>query len=93
MDQGFYNRHDWWTLTAALAVWLAHFTLLWIASSIFPAQTVARWLAMALTLAASGALGWLWLRAGRPPVFRVPGLGLAIATVGTVFNAMPPLIG
>ena len=32
MEKGFTNRRDWTTLTLAMTVWLAHFTLLWIAS-------------------------------------------------------------
>lgn len=93
MDQRFTNRHDWWTLAAAFVVWSAHFTALWGASSIFPAQTAARSIALVVTLAAIGALGWLWFRARKPPVQSVPGLGLAIATTATFFSAVPPLIG
>lgn len=92
MDQGFSNRHDWWTLTAAMAVWAAHFTFLWAASIIFPGQPAARWLALAFTIPAFAALIWLYLRAGRPSIFSTAGLGLAIATAGTLFDAVPPLI-
>lgn len=93
MVQDFRNRQDLWTPVAALAVWAAHFTLLWAASIIFPDQPAARWLALALTVAAAGALAWLYMRAGRPSLFSVPGLGLAIAAGGTLLDAVPPLIG
>ena len=93
MDQGFRNRHDWWTLAAAMAVWAAHFTLLWGASIIFPGHPAARWLALAFTIVAFGSLAWLYLRANRPPMSSVPGLGLALAAAGTLFDSVPPLIG
>jgi hypothetical protein len=93
MEKGFANRHDWWTLTVAMAVWTAHFTMLWIASVVFPDHPLARWLALAFTLAAGAALAWLWLRAGRPKLASTGGLGLAIATAGVVFDAVPPLVG
>jgi hypothetical protein len=92
MDHGFYNRHDWWTLAAAMAVWTAHFTLLWSASIIFPGHSAARWLAGAFTIAAFVALAWLYLRAKRPSIASVPGLGLALAAAGTLFDSVPPLI-
>ncbi len=93
MDRGFTNRHDFWTLAAAMVVWTAHFTVLWAASIIFPGHAAARWIALVFTLAAIGALAWLWLRAGRPGLTSTPGLGLAIATAGTLFDAVPPLVG
>ena len=93
MDEGFYNKHDFWTLAAAMSVWAAHFTLLWVASVVFPGDPAARWLALVFTVAAGGALAWLYIRAGRPSVFSVPGLGVAIATVGTLYDMVPALIG
>ena len=32
----FDNEQDWFTVTAAMAVWAAHFMLLWSASVVFP---------------------------------------------------------
>lgn len=93
MAERFTNEQDWITATLALAVWAAHFMLLWAASSLFPGQPAARWIALALTVAAAGALVWLYMRAGRPSLFSVPGLGLAIAAGGTLLDAVPPLIG
>jgi drug/metabolite transporter (DMT)-like permease len=93
MEKGFSNGQDWWTTTAAMAVWAAHFTLLWVASVVFPGHPAARWLALAFTLAAVASLAWLWHRAGRPRLKSTPGLGLAIAIGGTLFNAVPALVG
>jgi hypothetical protein len=76
-----------------MAVWAAHFTLLWGASIVFPGQPAVRWLALAFTIVAFGALVWLYLRAKRPSIFSVPRLGIAIAATGTLFNTVPALIG
>ncbi|MBU1253268.1 hypothetical protein Q9K01_02275 [Qipengyuania sp. DY56-A-20] len=91
--QDFRNRHDFRTLVLAFIVWAAHFTLLWVASVTFPGEPAARWLALAFTTFALGALSWLFLRAGKPKLASVAGLGLAIATVGTIYDSIPPLIG
>ena len=93
MSGRYSNAHDWFTAIAALAVWAAHFMILWTASVVFPGQAAGRWTAVALTLLAAVAIGWLWLRASRPPLFAVPGLGLAIAAAGIVFDFAPALIG
>ena len=92
MDNGFHNRHDWFTIALAMAVWSAHFTVLWAASIIFPDEPIARWLALVFTIVAFVALAWLWNRAGRPSLFTVSGLGLAIAAGGTAFDATPALL-
>tara|TARA_R110002072_G_scaffold86774_4_gene195783 strand:- start:12100 stop:12378 length:279 start_codon:yes stop_codon:yes gene_type:complete len=91
--QDFRNHHDFRTLSAAFAIWAAHFTLLWAASITFPGEPAARWLALAFTVIALAALAWLYLRAGKPKLGSVAGLGLAIATVGTLYDSVPPLIG
>lgn len=93
MKDDFHNRHDYRTLAAALALWAAHFTLAWTASSIFPDQPAARWIALALTLAASLVLWWLWKRAGRPGITSVGGLGIAIAAAGIAFGFVPAIVG
>ena len=93
MAARFSNEHDWFTAVAAMVVWTAHFMLLWTASVVFPGQPAARWIAIALTLLAAGALGWLWLRARRPSLFSVAGLGLGIAAAGVAFDLAPALIG
>ncbi len=87
------NAIDLLTPTLALAVWAAHFSLLWGASSIFPDQPAARWIAAALTVPALGAMVWLWRRGGVRSVTTVPGLGIAISTVGILFDLLPAVIG
>jgi MYXO-CTERM domain-containing protein len=89
----FTNKHDWLTISLAMSIWAAHFMLLWSASSVFPGQAAARWIAVALTVA---ALCGLWLVRRRRGVrgFRsVEGLGIGIATVGVVYTTIPALIG
>jgi hypothetical protein len=93
MEDDYRNRHDWFTLTAALVLWTAHFGLLWAASSIFPGQTLARWLALVLTVASYSVLGWIWLRAKRPSLASVAGFGVLLAAVGMGLDALPALVG
>lgn len=93
MNHDFHNRQDWKTLTLAMVVWAAHFTALWAASSIFPGQPAARWIALAFTLVAAAGLFWLWRRAGRPSVSSVAGLGLAIAALGVAYDFVPAVVG
>lgn len=93
MTEGFSNRHDWFTVTAAMAVWAAHFMLLWSASVVFPGHAAGHWVAAALTLVAAAALAWLWRRASRPPIRSAAGLGLAIAAAGVAFDFAPAVLG
>lgn len=89
----FRNDIDWLTPVLALALWAAHFSLLWAASSIFPDQAVARWIAVALTVAAFALLWWLWVRSGRVSVTSIPGLGIALAGAGMAFGVLPAIVG
>lgn len=89
----FRNDIDWLTPVLALALWAAHFSLLWAASSIFPDQAAARWIAIALTVAALGILWWIWKRAGRVAATSIPGLGIALAGAGIAFGVAPAIIG
>lgn len=89
----FRNRTDWLTPALALGIWAAHFSLVWAASSIFPDQPVARWIAAGLTLAAIGVLARLWRAAVRGSVRSIPGLALAFAGTGVVFDALPAIVG
>lgn len=89
----FDNEQDWFTVTAAMAVWAAHFMLLWSASVVFPGQLAARWIALALTAAAAGALAWLWYRARRAPRTSAAALALGIAAAGVAFGVAPALLG
>lgn len=92
MAQRFSNEQDWFTTGWGLAVWAAHFTLLWAASIVFPGQPAGRWAALPLTLAATGALIWLWRRAAPLAPLSVPWLGLGIAGAAIAFNAITALI-
>ncbi|NVD45642.1 hypothetical protein HUV48_11550 [Altererythrobacter sp. HHU K3-1] len=87
------NAIDWLTPTLALSVWAAHFSLLWAASSAFPDQPAARWIAAALTLPALGAMAWLWRRADTVSLTSIPGLGIAISAVGIVYSVLPAVVG
>ncbi|UVI39628.1 hypothetical protein [Qipengyuania spongiae] len=87
------NRIDWLTPTLALSIWAAHFSLLWAASSAFPDQPAARWIAAILTVIASGALYWLWRRGAVSSLRSIPGLGLAIASTGIAISLLPAIIG
>jgi len=87
------NAIDWLTPTLAFSVWAVHFSLLWAASSIFPGQPAARWIAVGLTVPALAAMVWLWKRGEVGSVTSMPGLGIAIATVGIVYDLLPALVG
>ena len=93
MPHDYSNRLDLLTPFLSLSVWAAHFTALWSVSSIFPEQALARWLAVALTIAAFAAL--YGIARSRPvrTVFSIPGLGLALSGVAAAFTALPALIG
>jgi hypothetical protein len=89
----FRNHTDLLTPTLALAIWAAHFSLLWAASSVFPDLPLARWIAVCVTLLAAAGLGWLWKRGGVRSVKSIPGLGIAIAAAGVTFDLLPALFG
>lgn len=93
MERGFRNRQDWLTLSLAMVVWTAHFALAWGASVIFPTHPAARWIGVALTIGAAGALVFLWRRSGTNSVFTVPGLSIALAGAGVGYGMLPALIG
>lgn len=93
MSTRFSNEQDWFTAIAALVVWAAHFSLLWAASSVFPGQPAARWIALVLTIAAAAALVWLWRRARMQTWLSVPGLAIGLAAVATTFTAAAALVG
>ena len=92
MEKGFTNQRDWTTLALAMTVWLAHFSLLWIASVTLPYHPAARWIAGVLTMVAAGALFYVWRRSGTGSIFTVPGLGVAIASAGVAFDLLPALL-
>ena len=91
----------WTPIIGALSIWFAHFLIAWGAASIWPHQSLANVIMLVATLIALAALAWLFLRlraaepAGDQTVFaRRFGLGsLFFATVATLFDAVPALIG
>lgn len=93
MPDDFRNRHDWLAPTLALSIWAAHFMLLWSASSVFPGQPAARWIAAALTVAAIVALRFVRQRRGVTRLHSVEGLGIGIATVAVAYTALPAIVG
>jgi hypothetical protein len=86
------NKHDWLAPALAFSVWAAHFMLLWSASSVFPGQPAAKWIAAALTIFAYGALWWVRRRRGVVGFRSVEGLGVGIATVAVTYTTLAALI-
>ena len=86
------RRSEYRTLVAAFAIWAAHFIISYGAVLIFPEQPIARWIAVAAMMAATGALiGWARrLDKPRSP-FALGALGLALA--GIVFGTFPAFVG
>lgn len=93
MTARFSNSTPWFPLTAGLAVWAAHFMLLWAVSSFFPGDPIARWIALGLTVLAAAAIALIWRRARPISPMSVSALGLGIAGAGIAFSAAPALIG
>ncbi|BBC71654.1 hypothetical protein MKP08_14090 [Erythrobacter sp. LQ02-29] len=92
MAADFHNDHDWWTATAALAVWAAHFGLAWSVSSVLPGDPVVLWITLALTLAAFAALAALWRWKRIRSIVSVAGLGIALAGVAVLWDFLPVLM-
>ena len=86
------RRDEYRTLVAAFAIWAAHFMISYGAVLIFPEQQIARWIAIATMIAATGAvIGWGWrLDKPRSPL-ALGALGLALA--GIVFGTFPAFVG
>ena len=91
----------WASLLAPLSVWAAHFTLLWIASSVAPDRPAARIAAATVTLVALALLAWLtrsiaalprddattrWIRA-------IGLLAAAVAAISIAWQVLPALFG
>jgi len=93
----------WAYLLGGLLVWAAHFFAVYIAASLFPGTQLAKWLVLALTIAALVAL-WLFsrlmLRAS--PADRgedgdhwgtgLVRLGCGLAAVAIVYQGLPALL-
>ncbi|MGX7897013.1 hypothetical protein [Tsuneonella sp. HG222] len=91
MSDQFSETTDWQGAAWAFAVWAAHFSALWGASSVFPNSPVARMLAMAATLVAIAALAVLWRR--RRSAKNMPKAAIGFAAVAIVFGALPAVVG
>lgn len=93
MSGPFSETTDWRGPVWALAIWAAHFSVLWTASSVFPGSPAARWIALAATLAACGALAFLWRErrtGGRGSILLA---SIALSALAILFGAAPALIG
>lgn len=92
MADPFSSDQDWITAALALTVWAAHFSLLWAASIVFPGDAAARWIALAVTVAAVAALVILARRARVASPFSAAGVGIGIAGLAIAFDALPALL-
>lgn len=90
----------WAIMLGGLAIWAAHFLLLYGLASVFPGRAEAKTLIVVATIPAlAGAAVLLWMalaRAGRAdPVdrwmFRLAALAAAVAIVAMVWQAAPVL--
>ncbi len=93
MSDLFTERADWQGAAWALAVWAAHFSLLWGASSVLPGSAAARWIALAGTLAAFAALALVWRVRSRHGKGRLVPVASGIAALAILFGALPALVG
>ena len=92
-EDEFSEKIDWRRVTLGFVAWTVHFSLLWAASSVFPGQLAARWIALAATLGAFIALALLWRGHSQRSHGLVEGLALGLAGTAIGFGALPALIG
>lgn len=92
----------WLLLLAGLLVWTAHFFGIYIAASLFPGNSLAKWLTGLLTLAALAALALLLLPLMRRPAAdrddplpiwlnQLALLGGALAAISILYQSLPAL--
>jgi hypothetical protein len=88
----------WTILLGGLAVWAAHFFVLYGIASVLPGRPEARWLVLAATLPALMADGLVLRKAiglaGRPDELhrwtgRIGALGAALSLIAVVWQAVP----
>lgn len=93
MDRNFSEPIDWVAVFLAFAVWGAHFSVLWAASSVLPGDRAAQGIALGATMAAFAALAWLWRRRAHRGHQAMPRLAHGLAGVAILFGALPAIIG
>lgn len=93
MSGSFSETNDWPGAAWAFAIWAAHFSALWTASSVFPGSPIARWIALAATLAAGVALLLLWRKRRTGGHGSVLLASIALSAFAILFGAIPALIG
>lgn len=89
----FKENTDWQGAGWAFSVWVAHFSALWGASSAFPADPTARWIALIVTVLALAALALVWRRRKAIGGGLVLPLALGLSAVAILFGALPALVG
>lgn len=89
----FKESTDWQGAGWAFSVWAAHFSALWGASSAFPADPAARWIALIATVLALAALAVVWRRRKAIGGGFVLPLALGLSAVAILFGALPALVG
>lgn len=93
MSGPFSESTDWQGTAWAFAVWAAHFSALWAASSVFPGGAGARWIALAATIGACASLAWLWRKRRTGSQGSILALSIALSAFAILFGATPALIG
>lgn len=89
----FKESTDWKGAGWAFSVWAVHFSALWGASSAFPADPAARWIALVATVLALAALAVVLRRRGANRDGVVLPLALGLSAVAILFGALPALVG
>lgn len=93
MRDSFSDPVDWKGVALCFVLWLAHFTVLWGASSVFPGGAEARWIALAATIVVIAALAGV-LRCGAARTgSKVTRLAIALAVAAVLFGVLPAAIG
>lgn len=90
-DDPYAEGTDWPGLSLPFVIWAAHFAILWGASSLFPGQAAARWIALIATLAMGGMLIVSWRR--RDATGRLAALAYGLAAIAIIFGGLPALVG
>ena len=91
----------WTILLGGLAVWAAHFFVIYGIASVLPGRPEARWLVLAATLpavAADGLILWRTIGRGRRPdplgrwTSQLGAMGAAISLIAVLWQSAPALV-